>query len=98
MEWSKKLVPGLPCLGGSGLSIPSQAGRSVGRVGVCAEEGDCCEGGKPVIGDGEVGACGLALGVLLLHDVVCDAGVCHPVLENFGEECDGVGEFEASEV
>ena len=53
---------------------------------------------KPVIGDGEVGACGLALGVLLLHDVVRDAGVCRPVLGNFGEECDGVGEFEASEV
>ena len=53
---------------------------------------------KPVISDREVGACGLALGVLLLHDVVRNAGVCRPVLGNFGEECDGVGEFEASEV
>ena len=94
VEWSKNLFPGLPCLGDSGFSIP---GRAVGRVGVPAEEGVCREGGEPIVGDGEVGARGLALGVLHLHDVVWDAGVCRPVIGKFGEECDGVGEFEAAD-
>ena len=71
----EQIFPDLPCLDGSGLSIP---GRAVGQVGVRAEEGVRRKGGEPVVGDGEVCAHGLALGVLHLHDIVRDAGVCRP--------------------
>ena len=68
-----------------------------GCWGVGLEEGGRGEGGEPGAEDGEVGAVGLALGLLEPHVVLWGVGVGHPVGWEFREEGDDVGDFDAAD-
>ena len=94
VEGLEEPLPRLPCLIRFGLPVPCWV---VVGEGVGLEDGGRGKGGEPGSGDGEVGAVGLALGLLEPHDVLRHAGVGRPLGWEFREEGNDVGGLKAAD-